>query len=191
VIRSTTVNLYYQKKTKEDSSYYLEQGVKTPCLGEMPETLIALIKKLNIKENKMTTINPYLNFGGNCEEAFNFYKSVFGGEFLTVMRFKDSPPELNMPKDEGEKVMHVALPVGKNTLMGSDVPSSMGPMKDGSNYISISADSEDEATRLFNSLSKGGKVTMPLDKAFWGAYFGMCTDKFGTKWMVSHDSRQS
>ena len=138
----------------------------------------------------MTTINPYLNFGGNCEEAFNFYKSLFGGEFLTVMRFKDSPPELNMPKNEGEKVMHVALPVGKNTLMGSDIPSSMEPVKDGSNYyISISTDSEDEATRLFNGLSKGGKVTMPLDKAFWGAYFGMCTDKFGTKWMVSHDSR--
>jgi PhnB protein len=137
----------------------------------------------------MTALNPYLNFNGNCEEAFNFYKSVFDGEFLTVMRFKDAPPEYQMTASESEKIMHVALPIGQGTvLMGSDRPAAMGPTTTGNNfYISINAASEAEATRLFNRLSAGGQVTMPLDKAFWGAYFGMLTDKFGIQWMVNYD----
>jgi PhnB protein len=140
----------------------------------------------------MATINPYLNFGGNCEEAFNFYKSVFGGEFLTVMRFKDVPAEYQMPESEGQKIMHVALPIGQGTiLMGSDTPAAMEPVTNGNNYsIAIGTESEAEATKLFNGLSAGGQVTMPLDKAFWGAYFGMLTDKFGIQWMVSYDYNQ-
>jgi len=145
----------------------------------------------------MKAVNPYLNFSDNCEEAFEFYKSVFGGEFVTVMRFKDVPAEVldeshQMPAAEAEKIMHIALPIGQGTiLMGSDVPEAMGPVATGANFaISLSAESEAEATALFNKLSAGGQVTMPLDKAFWGDYFGMCTDKFGIQWMVSYDYNQ-
>jgi PhnB protein len=140
----------------------------------------------------MAAINPYLNFSGNCEEAFNFYKSVFGGEFLTKMRFKEAPAEYQMAENEGEKIMHVALPIGQGTiLMGSDRPSAMGPTTNGNNYsISINTTSEQEAAKLFQGLSAGGQVTMPLEKAFWGAYFGMFTDKFGIQWMVNYDYNQ-
>lgn len=139
----------------------------------------------------MATLNPYLNFDGKCEEAFNFYKSVFGGEFLTVMRFKEVPAEYQMPASESEKIMHMALPIGQNILMGSDTPVSMGPTTVGNNVsISISTASQAEADHLFNGLSAGGQVTMPLDKAFWGDYFGMCTDKFGVQWMVSYSENQ-
>jgi PhnB protein len=140
----------------------------------------------------MKAINPYLNFSGNCEEAFDFYRSVFGGEFATVMRFKEVPPEAQMDASEGEKIMHVALPIGQGTiLMGSDRPAAMGPTTPGDNAsISISTDSEAEATRVFNGLSAGGQATMPLEKAFWGAYFGMLTDRFGIQWMVSYDYNQ-
>ena len=145
----------------------------------------------------MKAVNPYLNFSDNCEEAFEFYKSVFGGEFLTVMRFKDVPAEAldeshQLPASEAEKIMHVALPIGQGTiLMGSDVPEAMGAVTTGTNFfISISAESEAEATELFNKLSAGGQVSMPLEKAFWGDYFGMLTDKFGVQWMVSYDYNQ-
>lgn len=140
----------------------------------------------------MAAVNPYLNFNGNCEEVFNFYKSVFGGEFLTIMRFKDMPSEYQPPASEGEKIMHVALPIGQGTtLMGSDTPAAMGPTTTGNNFgITIIAESEEEATRLFNGLSAGGQVTMPLEKAFWGDYFGMLTDKFGIQWMVDYDYNQ-
>ena len=119
----------------------------------------------------MTMVNPYLGFSDNCEEAFEFYKSVFGGDFLTVMRFKDMPPK-PMDKSESEKIMHIALPIGQGTiLMGSDTPVAMGSVITGNNFsISISTDSEEEATKLFNGLSAGGQTTMPLDKAPWGAY---------------------
>jgi PhnB protein len=113
------------------------------------------------------------------------------------MRFKDVPPEEldeshQLPASEGEKIMHVALPLGPGAiLMGSDTPEAMGPVTLGANFsILISTDSEVEATELFNSLSAGGQVTMPLDKTFWGAYFGMATDKFGVQWMVSYDYDQ-
>lgn len=142
----------------------------------------------------MKAVNPYLNFNDTCEAAFEFYKSVFGGEFLSVMRFKDVPAEAldenhQLPAGEAEKIMHIALPIGQGTiLMGSDVPEAMGAVATGTNFaISLSAGSEAEATELFNKLSAGGQVTMPLDKAFWGDYFCMLTDKFGIQWMVSYD----
>lgn len=140
----------------------------------------------------MAMLNPYLNFNDNCEEAFNFYKSVFGGEFATVMRFADVPAEYQGSPSEAQKIMHMALPIGQGTiLMGSDTPASMAPPKTGTNFgISISTDSEAEANRLFKGLSAGGQVTMPLEKAFWGDYFGMVTDKYGVPWMVSYSPNQ-
>lgn len=140
----------------------------------------------------MPSVHPYLNFNGNCGEAFDFYKSAFGGEFATKMFFKDAPADPAMPPSEGGKIMHVALPIGKATvLMGSDRPGSFGSGKIGENFtVSIQVDSEDEAKKLFTGLSAGGKVVMPLDKTFWGAYFGMFTDKFGIQWMVNYDYNQ-
>jgi PhnB protein len=137
----------------------------------------------------MATINPYLNFKGNTEEAFNFYKAAFGAEFSILQRFSDTPHGSNMPEDLREKIMHVSLPIGANVLMGTDV---VGEMEEtcvvGNNVsISISTDSEAEADQLFQDLSAGGKIVMPLEKAFWGAYFGMFIDKFGINWMVNHD----
>lgn len=141
----------------------------------------------------MATINPYLNFLGNTEEAFNFYKSVFGGEFAMIQRFKDTPHGDNMSAEDKEKIMHIAFPIGNgNVLMGTDVLPAMGQkLNVGDNFsISISADSEEEADRLFAGLSPGANIVMPLEKAFWGAYFGMLTDKFGIQWMVNFDYHQ-
>ena len=138
----------------------------------------------------MTGLNPYLNFNGNTEEAFNFYRSVFGGEFMTLQRFKDTPETGNVSAKDREKVMHVSLPIGKETiLMGSDALESMGQsLAVGNNFtLSINTESEEETRKIFNAISAGGKVAMPLDKTFWGAYFGMCTDKFGIQWMVNYD----
>jgi PhnB protein len=144
----------------------------------------------------MATINPYLNFNGNTEEAFNFYKSVFGGEFTAFQRFKDIPDipgGKEVSESDKEKIMHVALPIGQdNVLMATDVLESMGQsLTVGNNfYISINAESKEEADKLFNGLSEDGQIEMPLADAFWGAYFGMFTDKFGIKWMVNHDYNQ-
>jgi PhnB protein len=141
----------------------------------------------------MATINPYLNFDGNTEEAFNFYKSVFSGEFMTLMRWKDAPEADKLPASDHQKIMHVSLPIGQgNVLMATDALESHGhSLTPGNNfYISINAESEEEAVRLFNGLSAGGHVTMALHKAFWEAYFGMLTDKFGIQWMVSYDYNQ-
>jgi PhnB protein len=140
----------------------------------------------------MTTINPYLTFNGNCEEAFKFYQSVFGGAFPFMGRFKDMPdnPDFPIPEAEKEKIMHVSLPISKETtLMGSDSSEAFGHVTAmGNNFsISINTDSQEEATRLFNELSAGGKINMPLNKTFWGAYFGMFTDKFGIHWMVNYE----
>ena len=137
----------------------------------------------------MATVNPYLNFLGNTEEAFNFYKSVFGGEFAMVMRFKDVPPEHKMSPTEDEKIMHIALPLGQGSiLMGSDIPEAYGKVVPGTNItISISTSSEEEADNFFKGLSEGGQPTMPMEKAFWGSYFGMLTDKFDVQWMISYD----
>lgn len=143
----------------------------------------------------MAQINPYIHFNGNAEEAFNFYKSVFGGEFAMVSRFKDmANPDYPLPEDEADKIMHIALPIGKhNVLMGSDTPSSMGKHNENENRskISISAESKEEADKIFNGLSKGGDVEMPIGDAPWGAYFGMFRDKYGIEWMVNFDTKNS
>lgn len=138
----------------------------------------------------MPALHPYLNFNGNTEEVFNFYKSVFGGEFATVSRFKDIPAEYKGPDHEDNKIMHIALPLtGGSMLMGSDVPESMGNVINGNNVnITIVPSSQEEGKKLFDGLSAGGKVIMPYDKAFWGAYFGMFIDKFGIHWMVNYDT---
>ena len=139
----------------------------------------------------MATVNTYLNFNGNTEEAFNFYKSVFGGEFTTLQRFKDTPHADKIPASEQEKIMHVALPIGGNVLMGTDVGETMPQVTFGTNSsISLSPESEEEAHKLFNGLSAGGKITMPLEKMFWDALFGMFTDKFGIQWMVNYEDSQ-
>ncbi|OYU79389.1 MAG: VOC family protein [Flavobacterium sp. BFFFF1] len=140
----------------------------------------------------MAAINPYLTFNGTCEAAFNFYKSVFGGEFPFIGRYKDMPPAEDgkeLSPTEGELIMHVSLMIGNTPLMGSDAPGNYeGEMVTGNNVsISINADSRDEANRVFEGLSAGGTVTMPIQDTFWGAYFGMFTDKFGINWMVNFD----
>jgi PhnB protein len=138
----------------------------------------------------MATINPYLNFPGNTEEAFNFYKSVFGGEFIMLQRFKDTPEADKLSPAEQDKIMHVALPIGQgNILMATDALDSMGQkLVNGTNMsIAIATDSEQEADKLFNGLLNGGKADMPLQKTFWNAYFGMLTDKYGVQWMINYD----
>lgn len=139
----------------------------------------------------MATTNTYLNFDGNCEEAFNFYKSVFGGDFDYLGRFGEMPEneEYNVTEKDKNKVMHVSLRIGNSILMGSDVGGEWSPTyKQGNNFsISVNADSKSEAEKLFAGLSKGGKVTMPLADTFWGDYFGMLTDKFGVNWMMSYN----
>jgi PhnB protein len=143
----------------------------------------------------MATVNAYLTFNGNCEEAFLFYKSVFGGEFPYLGRFKDMPQDdvNKMDTGMGEKIMHVSLPISKETiLMGSDTGGEWASsFKQGNNFsISITASSKEEADRLFRGLSAGGNVTMPMDTTFWGDYFGMWQDKFGINWMVSFNENQ-
>ncbi len=139
----------------------------------------------------MTTVNVYLTFDGNCEEAFNFYKSVFGGEFPYLGRFKEMPPMEGMPplpEEHKERIMHVSLPISEETvLMGSDTGGEWGPKVEvGNNFsISVNTESKPEAERIFNELSVGGKVNMPMQSTFWGDYFGTFTDKFGINWMVS------
>jgi PhnB protein len=140
----------------------------------------------------MATINPYLNFNGKTEEAFNLYKKIFGGEFITLQRIKDTPMAKDFPANEQNKVMHVSLPIGKNILMASDILESMGHrLTNGNNYsISVNASSEKEARSIFNQLAEGGTITMPMKVEFWGALFGMVNDKFGIQWMVSFDEKQ-
>lgn len=142
----------------------------------------------------MASAHIYLTFNGNCEEAFNHYKSVFGGGFNYIGRFKDMPAgEKPMPAEDADKLMHVSLPIGEGTvLMGSDTGSEWAAhFKQGNNFsISINASSKEEADKLFAGLSEGGQVTMPLAKTFWSEYFGMCTDKFGINWMMSFDKQE-
>ncbi|MDB5111223.1 MAG: hypothetical protein JWR67_2337 [Mucilaginibacter sp.] len=136
----------------------------------------------------MAVLNYYLNFKGNTEEAFNFYKSVFGGEFKGLQRYKDAPDSDKLSAEDREKLMHIALPIGGNILMGTDALESMGHyLIEGNNfYLSVGTESEEEADRIFNGLSAGGEVTMSLQKTFWGDYFGMLKDRFGIQWMVSY-----
>lgn len=140
----------------------------------------------------MKNVTPYLNLNGTTEEAFNFYKSVFGGEFSSIMRYKEMPNADNVPESARDKIMHIALPLGKSMLMGSDALESMGQRVSYGNsvYIMISPDSEAEAHRLFNELSVGGKVEMALEKMFWGDLYGSFTDKFGVQWMIDYTYEQ-
>jgi PhnB protein len=144
----------------------------------------------------MTTINAYLNFNGNCEEAFGFYKSVFGGEFLFIGRYKDLPPteRQTFGFENDEKIMHVSLPISKETiLMGCDSPQTHAQETIAGNNISLSinTDNKNEADRLFNELSVGGKIKMPMSQTFWGAYFGMLTDRFEINWLINCDSNET
>jgi len=138
----------------------------------------------------MAKLNVYLNFAGNAEKAFNFYRSVFGGEFRNITRFKDMPmPGVTIPKGDESKIMHIALPVGKDdVLMASDVLEGFGhKLVMGNNAtVSIAADSKEEADRVFKALSAGGKIDMPLANQQWGDYYGDFTDKFGVRWMVDY-----
>ncbi|MBE2223787.1 MAG: VOC family protein [Anaerolineae bacterium] len=142
----------------------------------------------------MTTINAYLNFNGNCEEVFNFYASVFGSEPPMFNRFKAFHSEDGLDDtNEGEKIMHVALPLGNGTvLMGSDTVAAMGEVTFGDNFsLSLQVDSQEEADNLYKQLSAGGVATMPLAHAPWGDYFGMLTDQFGIQWMINHAQSQA
>jgi len=137
-------------------------------------------------------VNPYLNFDGNAEEAFLFYRSVFGGEFTANMKMDTAPGMENLNADEKNRVMHISLPIGKDiVLMASDIVPSMGhALNQGNNvYISLHPESREEADRIFDGLSKGGEVEMPMEDQFWGDYFGSFTDKFGVKWMVNYNEQ--
>jgi PhnB protein len=140
----------------------------------------------------MANINPHINFNGNAEEAFNFYRSVFGGEFSKIMRFKDlANTEFPIAEHEANKIMHIALPIGKSSLMANDVPEAMGRTNENENRskIVVSAESKEEADKLFNGLSAGGQVEMPISNSPWGTHFGMFRDKYGIEWMVEFDPR--
>ena len=142
----------------------------------------------------MALINPHINFNGNAEEAFNFYKSVFGGEFEKIIRFKDiSGAEFPIAENEANKIMHIALPIGKSFLMANDVPEIMGKTNENENRskIFISAESREEADKLFSGLSAGGNVEMPVGDSPWGSYFAMFRDKFGIEWMVDFNSKNN
>ncbi|WP_186755082.1 VOC family protein [Echinicola salinicaeni] len=135
-------------------------------------------------------VNPYLNFDGKAEEAFEFYKSVFGGEFTANMKMSDAPDTDKLAKEEQSRTMHISLPISPNTiLMASDILPSMGhSLKQGNNsYISIHPDSKEEADRLFNGLSEGGTIEMPMADQFWGDYYGSFIDKFGIHWMINYN----
>src|SRR6187401_2305031 len=138
----------------------------------------------------MALINPHMNFNGNAEEAFNFYKSVFGGEFAKILRFKDlASAEFPIAENEANKIMHIALRIGKNFLMANDVPESMGRTNENENRskIVISPESKEEADKLFSGLSAGGQIEMPISDSPWGSYFGMFRDKYGIEWTVDFD----
>ncbi len=136
----------------------------------------------------MAKLNPYLNFDGTCEEAFRFYKVVFGGEFLgDVHKMKDIPG-MEIPEEAKNRIMHVALPVGNDLLMGSDVFPGQPFVQGNNNYISLFPESREEADRLFGALSEGGEVEMPMADQFWGDYFGSLKDKFGVYWMINYNS---
>jgi PhnB protein len=138
----------------------------------------------------MATIHPHINFNGNAEEAFNFYKSVFGGEFTKIMRFRDlANAGFPIAEHEANKIMHISLPIGKSILMANDVPERMGRTNENENRskIVVSAENKEEAERLFHGLSAGGQIEMPISDSPWGSYFGMFRDKYGIEWMVDFD----
>lgn len=147
----------------------------------------------------MKNLNPYLNFNGNTEEVFNFYKQVFGGEFTSIMRYKDIPADVPMDgcgdddgkitEEDANKIMHISLPIGSNVLMASDTPHNMNQVTMGNNItISVTVESKEEADRVYAELSAGGKSIMPMNNTFWGSYFGMLIDKFAIQWMVNFET---
>lgn len=138
----------------------------------------------------MASINPYINFNGNAEEAFTFYKSIFGGEFGKIIRFRDlSTPEFQMPENDANKIMRITLSIGNNVLIANDVPEAMGPVNENENRskIAVIAESREEADKIFNGLSAGGTVKMPMDQSPWGTYFSMLRDKYGIEWTIEFD----
>ena len=144
---------------------------------------------LSITLLNMPAINPHINFNGNAEEAFTFYKSIFGGEFAKIIRLGDlSSPEFPVAEQDAHKILHIALPIGNNVLIGNDIPESMGRVSENENRskISISADSKEEADRLFSGLSEGASVEMPIADSPWGPYFGMLRDRYGIEWEVEY-----
>ena len=139
----------------------------------------------------MATINPYINFNSNAEEAFTFYKSIFGGEFESIVRFKDlASSDFPVAQSEANKIMRIALPIGSNILIANDVPESMGKVNENENRskISISTESRAEADKLFAGLTAGGSIEVPLSDSPWNTYFGMFRDKFGIEWTVEYES---
>ena len=138
------------------------------------------------------SLSTYLFFDGNCREAFEFYRSVFGGEFSALMTFGDGPSEMNVPEEERERIMHVSLPIGSGVLMGSDSTSAFGPAPvAGDNFaISIEGESREHCDEVLAKLSEGGTVKMPMDETFWGAYFGCWIDRFGINWMINYELPQ-
>ncbi len=135
------------------------------------------------------SLNPYLFFDGNCREVFEFYRAVFGGEFLIVQTFRDGPADLNVPEPEKDRIMHICLPIGSGMLMGSDSTSVFGshPVQ-GTNFsISVEGESREHCDGLFAGLSEGGTVKMPMAETFWGSYFGNLTDRFGINWMIDYE----
>ena len=142
----------------------------------------------------MATINPYINFNGNAEEAFTFYKSVFGGEFGRVVRFKElASDDFPVAEDEADKIMRITLPIGGSTLMANDVPAILGKVNENENRskISVSVESREEADKIFTGLTEGGTVEMPMDNSPWGTYFGMFRDKYGIEWTVEYNSAKN
>ena len=139
----------------------------------------------------MIQLNPYLNLDGTTEEAFTFYKSVFGGEFIAFQRFKDTPDGEKLSPEEGDKIMHVAFKIGENTLMCTDALPSQGKSVTMGDTISLSlqVDSRIESDAIYSKLSVGGVQELPMQEMFWGAYFGMLTDRFGIKWMINCDKK--
>ena len=142
------------------------------------------IEKSQANRETQLTLSTYLLFNGNCREVFEFYKSVFGGEFSIFMTFADGPADMQFPDEERDNVMHVSFPIGSSVLMGSDIPSAHGSQFSAGNNFSITHASKgrEETDALFAKLSDGGTVTMPLQDTFWGSYFGSCFDKYGIPW---------
>jgi PhnB protein len=190
-----TANKSAKKKTANKAG---KKPAKKAAKKAVKKTSAQAGKKATVKAlPKENAINPYLTFNGNCEEAFNFYKSVFGGEFPYIGRFKDMPPMEGQPamsEAAGNMIMHVSLPIGQGTvLMGSDSSNEWGHATTiGNNFnLSVNAKSREEADRIYVGLSEGGKATMPMNQTFWGSYFGMLTDRFDIQWMVSHEESKS
>ncbi len=139
------------------------------------------------------TLNPYLSFNNECQEAFEFYRSVFGGEFITIQTFRDAPKEFEVQEEDLDRIMHVSLPIGSSVLMGSDVCTSFAPPRVAGNNFSLcyGAETKTHADQVFAKLSDGGKIIMPMGDVFWGSYYGKCTDKFGITWDIMSEHTQA